>query len=379
MIQRTLRVFAPALVLVAGQVFAQPKGLPIIKADSLMVDVIEDGVEEKASWRISPELKPDVYTTNTHGARITFRTNRDSITVVSDSAKAQDFVIQYGKQKAWTRVEYKPTYLEFLRKATSFNGDDARPIPAFTYQSPDAPELMALRKAFNLDSIAGEGNEISRMLEVMHWLHDLVPHDGQHDNPVVKNALSMVAECKRDHRGLNCRGLATVLNECYLALGYKSRFLTCMPIDTTDSDCHVINIAWSNDLNKWIWLDPSHDAWVMDETGALLGPWEVRERLVAGEPLILNPAANWNHRMSTVREDYLLSYMAKNLYWLECPVESRYDTETRGEGKTIEYVQLLPLEHHTQKPDVVKRTGGSGNTIIEYRTNDPARFWAAPR
>ena len=358
--------------------FAQPKGLPVVLSDSMSADVFVDGVLDPGGWSIVPEAKPDPYSSAVHGARITFRTNRDSITVVVDSTQVKDFIIQVGKKKAWTRVQYKPSFREVLRKATHFNTADPRQVPAFTYQPADAPELVALRTAFKLDSIAGQGNEVSRIMEVMHWLHDLVPHDGQHDNPVVRNAMSMVAECKRDHRGLNCRGLSTVLNECYLALGFKSRFLTCLPNDSTDTECHVINIVWSNDLKKWIWIDATHDAIVMDENGTPLGPWEVRERLIDGRTLILNPDANWNHRLSSVREEYLYNYMAKNLYRFECPAHSCHDTETGRDGKRVEYVELLPLHHHTQKPDVDERKGGSGNTVVTYRTNDPGRFWAAP-
>jgi hypothetical protein len=380
MLFRTILIpgFVAALLAAPIAALAQPKGLPVVLSDSMSADVFVDGVLDPGGWSIVPEAKPDPYSSAVHGARITFRTNRDSITVVVDSTQMKDFIIQVGRKKAWTRVQYKPSFREVLRKATRFNTADPRQVLAFTYQPADAPELVALRTAFKLDSIAGQGNEIARIMEVMHWLHDLVPHDGQHDNPVVRNAMSMVAECKRDHRGLNCRGLSTVLNECYLALGFKSRFLTCLPNDSTDTECHVINMVWSNDLKKWIWIDATHDAIVMDENGTPLGPWEVRERLIDGRTLILNPDANWNHRLSSVREEYLYNYMAKNLYRFECPAHSCYDTETGAEGKRVEYVELLPLHHHTQKPDVVERKGGSGNTVATYRTNDPGRFWAAP-
>ena len=380
MLFRTILIRGTVAAMLAAPIaaFAQPKGLPVILSDSMSAVVLVDGVLDPGGWSIVPEAKPDPYSSAVHGARITFRTNRDSITVVVDSTQVKDFNIQVGKKKAWTRVQYKPSFREVLRRATRFNTADPRQLPAFTYQSADAPELVELRTAFKLDSIAGQGNEISRIIEVMHWLHDLVPHDGQHDNPVVRNAMSMVAECKRDHRGLNCRGLSTVLNECYLALGFKSRFLTCLPNDSTDTECHVINIVWSNDLKKWIWIDATHDAIVMDENGTALGPWEVRERLIDGRTLILNPDANWNHRLSSVREEYLYNYMAKNLYRFECPARSCYDTETGVDGKRVEYVDLLPLHHHTQKPDVDEWKGGSGNTVVTYRTNDPVRFWAAP-
>jgi hypothetical protein len=237
---------------------------------------------------------------------------------------------------------------------------------------------MALRKAFNLDSIAGKGNEVSKILNLMHWIHNLVPHNGNMENPQVKNAMSMIAECKRENRGLNCRGLATVLNECYLSMGIRSRFVTCLPKDSLgiDNDCHVINMVYSKQLKKWIWIDPTFDAYVMNEKGELLGLEEVRERLINDKPLLLNPEANWNHISSQTKEYYLYTYMAKNLYMLECPVSSEYDTETRIPGKTITYIQLVPLNYFKKLPDKTESTNNvNKTTMVTYRTNDPAAFW----
>ena len=96
-------------------------------------------------------------------------------------------------------------------------------------------------------------------------------------------------------------------------MGYQSHFVTCLPKDTTDSDCHVINVVYAPSLRKWVWMDPTNDAYVMNEQGTLLGIEEVRARLLDGRPLLLNPDANWNHRQSATKEQYLYSYMAKNL------------------------------------------------------------------
>lgn len=272
-------------------------------------------------------------------------------------------------------------YLFILKNAGKYNVNDTRPLPSFKYQASDNEHLTALRKAFNLDSIAGTGNEASKIINLLHWIHNLVPHDGNHDNPEIKNAMSMIAICKNEHRGLNCRGLATVLNECYLSLGIPSRFITCLPKDSLgiDNDCHVINMVYARSLKKWLWIDPTNDAYVMNEKGELLSIEEVRERIINGKPLIINPDANWNHRSSTLKEDYLYNYMAKNLYKLECPVSSEYDIETRAQGKQITYVQLLPLEYFKQKPDKVESTNkNNGTTFIYYKTNNPTLFWQAP-
>jgi len=174
-------------------------------------------------------------------------------------------------------------YLTILKRAGKYNLSDNRPVPAFSYQASDNPNLVALRKGFNLDSIAGQGSDVLQILNLMHWIHDLVPHDGMNGNPEVKNAMSMLEVCKKESRGLNCRGLALVLNECYLSLGIKSRVVTCLPKDSLkiDQDCHVINSVYSESLKKWIWIDPTFDAYVMNEKGSLLSIEEVREHLIS--------------------------------------------------------------------------------------------------
>ncbi len=272
-------------------------------------------------------------------------------------------------------------YLYILKNASKYNRADSRQLPAFTYQSKDNPNLVELRKSFKLDSVAGKGNDISKVISMLHFIHNLIPHDGSHENPTVKNAMAMIAICKKDNRGLNCRGLATVLNECYLSMGFKSRIVTCLPKDSMqiDPDCHVINSVYLPSLKKWVWMDPTFDAYVMNETGELLSIEEVRERLIAGKTLLINPDANWNHKSSQNEKYYLEYYMAKNLYMLECPVNSEYNMETREDGKTISYIKLLPLEYYKQTPAIDKNTIKSSNTTyVVYKTNNPAAFWETP-
>ena len=272
-------------------------------------------------------------------------------------------------------------FLYILKKAGKYNLQEKQDIPFFAYQSANNPNLVTLRKTFNLDSVAGNAGEVSKILNLLHWVHNLIPHDGSHENPVVKNAISMIRECKRDARGLNCRGLATVLNECYLSMGIKSRFVTCIPKDSlgTDTDCHVINIVYSTELKKWLWIDPTNNAYVMNEQGELLSIEEVRERLINDKPLLLNPEANWNNKSAVVKRDYLYTYMAKNLYILECPVSSEYDTETKETGKTITYVRLIPLDYFKKSLEKgVSTNNNTKTTLVTYRTNNPNVFWQTP-
>jgi hypothetical protein len=288
--------------------------------------------------------------------------------------------IRNEKEFAQLNKKLKQTgdYLSILKRAGKYNLSDNRSVPAFSYQASDNPNLVALRKGFNLDSIAGQGSDVLQILNLMHWIHDLVPHDGMNGNPEVKNALSMLEVCKKDKRGLNCRGLALVLNECYLSMGIKSRVVTCLPKDSLkiDQDCHVINSVYSESLKKWLWIDPTFDAYVMNEKGEMLSIEEVRERLISDKTLILNPDANWNNQQTQTKENYLENYMAKNLYILQRTASSEYNMETNSEGKTYNYIELLPLDYFNQEPQKEEDKREESNTLwITYKTNNPSLFW----
>ncbi len=359
--------------------FAQ-KNIPIIKATSKKLDVRDGKNFRKQNWTISPEINPDVYETSSLGQKVTFITDKDSITVKIKKDTEFNFIVLLNDSiKANTQIKYKIPYLEKLKNAEKYNLSDNRFIPKFEYQSMDNPNLVRIRKDLKLDSIAGTGNEVSKILNLLHWVHNIIRHDGSSNNPTLKNAIDLIKVCKTEKRGVNCRMMATILNECYLSMGIKSRYITCMPKETEFDDCHVINMVYSNDLKKWIWIDPTFDAYVMNEKGELLGLGEVRERLIKGKTLILNPEANWNKKNSQTKEYYLETYMAKNLYRLETPLVSEYDSETWKSGKEITYVELLPLDGIVQTPQKKEQTNTkTGVKFIHYKTNNPSLFWTEP-
>ena len=239
----------------------------------------------------------------------------------------------------------------------------------FKYASPNDRDLVSLREEFKLDSVAGAGDEISKIKNLLHWVHEIVPHDGNSYNPEIKNTKAMIELCRKENRGVNCRMMAQMLTEVYLAMGFKARFVTCMPKDYV-SDCHVITTVYSNTLDKWLWVDPTFDAYVMDENGTMLSIAEVRERLREDKPLQLNDYANWNHKSKQTKEYYIDHYMAKNLYYIVCMDEARFNAETVVEGQKYRYIALMPYDEINSK-----------NSSIGWhnlRVSDDKWFWQSP-
>jgi len=272
-------------------------------------------------------------------------------------------------------------YKYILQKAEKFNPDDQRKVPAFTYQSATDPNLVAIRKNFKLDSIAGKGDEASKAINILKWVHNTVQHDGQHESGIqLINANEIISKATSKKIGVSCGELATTLNECYLAMGWKSRKVYCFPKDSlnVDYDSHVINVVYLPTLSKWVWMDPTNNAYVKDENNKLLGIAEVRERLIKNQPLFINDDANWNNRQKITKDFYLDNYMAKNLYRVYSPQRNEYNYETRDKNKTITYISLLPLEYFKQSPDKSEDKNKDTNLIIErYRTNNADAFWKA--
>lgn len=265
-------------------------------------------------------------------------------------------------------LKKESSYLWVLQQSSPYVRDNnAR--PDFTYQMRNDSNLQQIRAYFNLDSIAGDGDEISRIKNLMYWLHNEIPHNGSDGYPdnTPHDAISLHKACKAMKRGLNCRGLAQVLSQCYLAMGIPARFLSCQPrLFDQDNDCHVIDMVWSKSLNKWIWIDPSFAAYVTDENGLLLHPGEVRERLIKGLPLVLNEDANWNNKVKQTKEDYLEDYMAKNLYLFSSHLTNGYSNENGKSYQDDMYVTLAP-------------TGFKDATTFPGYTNDDVYFWQAPK
>lgn len=273
------------------------------------------------------------------------------------------------KEKAFeetlTQIRNEGDYLYILQKSPRYaQNEQTDTLPRFTYAASNDSNLVKVRQYFQLDSVAGNGDEISQIKNILTYIHNKIKHDGQHGNPKHMNAIALAEACKDGSRGLNCRGLATVLNECYLAMGFKSRFITCMPKKYI-SDCHVINAVYSTTLGKWLWMDPTQNAWVMDENGTLLSIQEVRERLRDGRPLRLNEEANWNNQEKTLKEGYLDNYMAKNLYYMNCTLRSEFGTEDK-KYNPADYAALLPEGYYNEME--------KGSHIV----NDDAWFWQAP-
>ena len=265
--------------------------------------------------------------------------------------------------------------LSVLKKSAPYAQDAAKMDNPFRYESKDSKCLSVVREYFKLDSVAGQGDELSKIINLLHFAHDNMRHDGGNRAFAEMDAIDLYNYCKTTGKGINCRQLAISLCEMYLSLGIPARYVTCMPADPLDYECHVINTVWSSQLQKWLYIDPTMDAWVTDEDGTMLSIAEVRERLIKDLPLVLCETANWNHESQQTKEYYLEYYMAKNLYYFVCKKYSQFNPESDYRPNPAEEdIRLIPVGFVNNRSAEGRLQGKSW----KCDTTDPDFFWAKP-
>ena len=257
--------------------------------------------------------------------------------------------------------------LSVLKKSAPYAKDAARQDILFRYQPKESKNLRMVRDYFKLDSVAGQGDELSKIINLLHFAHDNIRHDGGNQAFAELDAIDLYNYYKTTGKGVNCRQLAISLCEMYQSMGIPARYVTCMPADSLDYECHVINTVWSEQLQKWLYIDPTMDAWVTDENGTMLSIAEVRQRLINDQPLVLCETANWNHESQQTKEYYLETYMAKNLYYFVCKKLNRFNPESLYRNNDpADDVRLIPV-------------GFINNNWKCDTTTDPEVFWAKPK
>lgn len=210
-------------------------------------------------------------------------------------------------------------------------------IPDFTYQSDKSIEIQTFRNRYKIDSIAGTGDEFDRQIRLLKWVNSSFKHNGNNPLPskVYADTLALVGQ----KEGINCGGLAIILNSVYLSIGYKSRFITCLNNDSTFNDPHSLTIVFSNKYNKWILVDPTYCAFFTDEFDRPLSIEEIRDKLGNRLKIRLNEDFYLNSISSSANKsnDYY-QYITRNMFRFISPIHSSsaYDLDC------LEYVHLIP-------------------------------------
>ena len=224
------------------------------------------------------------------------------------------FLFFIGSQGYGLSVSYNaPNYaerIELLRTATPYTTDTTPIDMRFSIDSLRAAEIMAY---FRLDTLySANDNTWEKSLAIGKFVTRNIPHANQRVYPEQVHAIGLWEYTKNVEPAFNCRLHSIMTFELLSAAGIKARYITCLPKDENDQDCHVVNEVWLPEQCKWVMLDTDMGGhYVTDTAGNLLSLREMREHYIADKAMLFYPGYENGGSQIT----YYYEYMAKNVYW----------------------------------------------------------------
>ncbi len=183
-----------------------------------------------------------------------------------------------------------------------------------------------LLKKYNIQTIAGNGSEFGKAVNLMHEYSERLRHESNSELKSEQMDAMFLLDYALDdsEHGINCRAKSQILNEMCLALKIYSRKVWLMPISKYDTDCHVVNEIWDSKLNKWIMLDITNDMYWVDENKTPLSIVEIREKLADQQFCTPISVSDVHSDLKNVLDDNYdnFLYIAKNMVYLEYMVNN---------------------------------------------------------
>lgn len=250
--------------------------------------------------------------------------------------------------------------VKLLREAGRYKADTAE---VKINHIPYAERAEEIRKYFCLDTLYDAcASTWEKTLAIGRFVASNIPHDNQKEYPEYVNAIGLWEYTKTVAPAFNCRLHSILTYELLTAAGIKARYITCLPYDRNDNDCHVLNEVWLPETGKWVMIDTDMKRYVTDRKGNMLSLAEIREHFINDKKIVVY----YDFENPSSRISYYHAYMAKNTYWFCCWGDLGFyqeDYKTFPESKLrSRYYALVPEGFETF----------SGREIT---TNDSEQFW----
>lgn len=255
-----------------------------------------------------------------------------------------------------------------LLKQSSFKADTLHYHFSTVRDSVRAQEIMDY---FKLDTLySPNATTWEKALAISRFVATSIPHVDSSNLPEHINAIDLWKFSKEEDSGFNCRMHAILNYELMQAAGLTARYVTCLPQDKDDEDCHVVNEVWLPELGKWAFIDSDMDGhYCTDKEGTPLSLLEMREKYAAGEQMVMYPG----FKKGTTKHDYYYCYMAKNTYWFSCWETLHFYQEDDLEAK------IQNLEPQRDIVIVPEHFEPFHNDSLDIVTTDAVRFWMSPK
>lgn len=331
----TLTLYLFALITFGQTLY---KGLPLIKAKSIMADYRIGNDWVKGNWIISPHIDFDSLLVTCHSdiEEFVFYTDLDSIRFELKPEQVYKFYVSVNDTAyALTVVKgIKPNYTVLHFDTTSKDKN----LKFWYEQNNNNEYLNLLRSKYPIDSLVkNTKTDTEKALKILHWVHNQWRHDGN-NVPKKSDAISILEEVK-EGKNFRCVEYSIVAAACLNAVGLKARILGLKTknVETTKYGAgHVAVEVYLNDIKKWAFLDGQWDAMPMLNNiplNAVEFQRAITENYNALEIITASDLSKRNY------VDWIYPY----LYYFDVLFDNREGTNFKNKVKGKTHLMLVPI------------------------------------
>ena len=172
---------------------------------------------------------------------------------------------------------------------------------------------------YKLTDIAGTGDDLSKVINLMRWLRDNTYYCGMSMNITADNGLDILNSSvgKGFDKALNCRFTAIAFADCLVAVGIKAYPVVLASYKDKENGSfgvHLMTHVFLSEMNKWCLFDPSFNVCFRDNDGRYLNAFELRKVFLDGcYPVVQGYSFNGENLHKELYVDYFVKQCLTNI------------------------------------------------------------------
>ena len=182
-------------------------------------------------------------------------------------------------------------------------------------------------------------HDFSTVLELLRQLCIKIHHDGvNYAHCKEHGTVAQIRHALSQNSFTNCRGVAIIFSGILRAYGFRSSYVTCFPYNKDDKECHVVCEVYIEELNKFIFIDPSNQAYFI-RSDKVLNLLELRECIQNNEDITYYQDASHNGEPFDLIG--YLGYFSKNIFYFVKSIKNSEEKEAAADNS----ICFVPIEY----------------------------------
>jgi hypothetical protein len=157
---------------------------------------------------------------------------------------------------------------------------------SFTYENWMEPKVWKLRQQENLDQVISSSKTELEIFETLTLWARRQFEPGFPDPYPPSNGIDILTDIRSGKTKGFCGQYSYLLGDALKSLGFFD--VRYVEIWKDPQTSHFLVEAWSNQLRRWMLLDPLHAAAVVDQKGNPVSAWDVHAAVAAGQQSTLH-------------------------------------------------------------------------------------------